>query len=319
MSDRRWDLMIVGELNADILLTGDVTPEFGQVEKLIDDVSICAGSSSGIFAAQAAKLGLRVLFASRVGDDLLGRFMVNALEQAGVDTRYVRVDPAIKTGATVLLSRGQDRAMLTFLGSIAAVGPEDVRGEWYEEVRHLHVASPFILSGLRSAIPEMMRRAHAAGATVSLDTNWDPAGVWALPGFFEHLDVFLPNEAELMAISGRQTFSEALEAMTARVPVVAVKVGAEGAIGAKRDAPDQPPTVVRMPAWPVEVADTTGAGDSFDAGFLAGWLRGQPFEECLALAVVCGAMTAAEPGGFNGQPSYGEANARARGHLTASG
>jgi len=123
MSEKPWDLMIVGELNADILLTGDVTPEFGQVEKIIDDVSICAGSSSGIFAAQAAKLGLRVLLASRVGDDLLGHYMLHELEQAGVDTRHVSVDPAIKTGATVILSRGQDRAMLTFLGSIAAVGP----------------------------------------------------------------------------------------------------------------------------------------------------------------------------------------------------
>jgi len=317
MSEKPWDLMIVGELNADILLTGDVTPEFGQVEKIIDDVSICAGSSSGIFAAQAAKLGLRVLLASRVGDDLLGHYMLHELEQAGVDTRHVSVDPAIKTGATVILSRGQDRAMLTFLGSIAAVGPAEVQDGWYAQVRHLHVASPFLLASLRPHLPEMMRRAHEAGATVSLDTNWDPAGVWALPGFFEHLDVFLPNQEELMAISGRQTFSEAVDAMTARVPVVAVKMGGEGAIGARRGTPSDPPELVHVAALPVDVVDTTGSGDSFDAGFLAGWLRGQPFAECLALGVACGGLTAARAGGFSGQPGYDVAMARARDLLRA--
>lgn len=312
MTQRPYDLMVVGELNADILLTGDVVPEFGQVEKLIDDVSICAGSSSGIFAAAAAKLGLKVLYASRVGDDLLGHFMVEALNEAGVDTSHVHIDPQIKTGVTVLLSKGQDRAMLTYLGSIAAVGPEDVRDEWYAQARHLHVASPFILTRLRPSIPAMMRRAHEAGATVSLDTNWDPAGVWELPGFFEHLDVFLPNMAELMAISARQTFSEALEAVSSRVPVVAVKMGEEGAVGVQRSSASDPLEIVRVPALPVEVVDTTGAGDTFDAGFLAGWLRGRPLEECLALGAVCGAMTTTLAGGFNGQPTADEAQALAR-------
>ena len=317
MSQRPYDLMVVGELNADILLTGDVTPEFGQVEKLIDDVSICAGSSSGIFAAAAAKLGLRVLLASRVGDDLLGHYMVDALAQAGVDIAHVRVDPEIKTGVTVLLSRGQDRAMLTYLGSIAVVGPEDVREEWYGQTRHLHVASPFLLTRLRPLMPEMMRKAHEAGATVSLDTNWDPAGLWALPGFFDHLDVFLPNMAEMMVISGRQTFTEALEAISARVAVLAVKVGAEGAIGVRRDAPGCPPEVVKVQALSVDVVDTTGAGDTFDAGFLAGWLRGETLEECLALGAVCGALSTTRLGGFAGQPTWDEARALARGHLGA--
>lgn len=309
MSERPYDLLVVGELNADILLTGDVTPEFGQVEKLIDDFSILVGSSAGIFAAGAARLGLRVLFSSVVGDDLLGHWLVESLAATGVDVANVRVDPAVKTGATVLLSRGQDRAMLTYLGAMAAVGPEDVRDEWFARARHLHVASPFLLHRLRPIMPDMMRRARAAGATTSLDTNWDPEGRWAVGDLLEHLDVFLPNEAEALAISGCGALVAAIAALRERVPVVAIKAGERGAIGVSREGG----RTVEMPAYPVRVVDTTGAGDTFDAGFLAGWLRGQALEECLALGAVAGALTTTQPGGLNGQPTYDQAAALARG------
>ena len=170
----RYDLLIVGELNVDVIVRGAAMPRFGQAEQVVEDISLCAGSSAAIAAASAARMGLRVLFASRVGDDLFGRYMVSALQEAGVDTTGVRIDPALKTGATIVLSRGQDRAMLTYPGSIAAVGPADVDPAWYGAARHLHVASPFLLTGLRPALPDIMRRARAAGMSVSLDTNWDP-------------------------------------------------------------------------------------------------------------------------------------------------
>lgn len=315
MSERPYDLAIVGELNADILLTGDVTPVFGQVEKLVDDLSICAGASTGIFAAGAARMGLRVLLGSRVGDDLLGRFMVDALREAGVDTAHVHVDPTVKTGATVLLSRGDDRAMLTYLGSIAAVSARDLPQGWTALARHLHVASPFLLTRLRPDLPALMAAAKGAGMTVSLDTNWDPEERWELEGFWEPLDVLLPNEQELLALSGATALQEGLEIMSRRVGVVAVKRGARGAMGVRR-FPDGRLERAEVPAIPVDVVDTTGAGDSFDAGFLAGWLRGRTLEECLALGVVCGGLTSTRPGGFNGQPTYAEAEAIARRHLT---
>ena len=160
MSERPFDVLIVGESNVDIILSGDVAPEFGQVEKLLDDFSVCAGGSSGIFAASAARMGLRVLFVSIVGDDLFGHFMIEALARAGVDTSLMRLDPSIKTGVTTVLSRGQDRAMLTYLGSMAAITSDDLDPAWYGRARHLHVASPFLLTGLREAMPGMMRSAR---------------------------------------------------------------------------------------------------------------------------------------------------------------
>ncbi len=301
-----YDLLVVGEANVDLIVTGDVVPRFGQVEKLVDDLTICAGGSAPIFCAAAAKLGLKVLFASVVGDDAFGHFMLDALRGAGVETSCVRVDPAIKTGATIHLSTGRDRAMLTYLGSIAAVTPELVSPAWYAQARHLHIVSPFLLTGLRPAMPAMMRAARQAGMTVSLDTNWDPQERWELPGFFDALDVFLPNEQELCAIAGERDLERAVAAMRTRVPVLVVKRGAQGAWavrGAERE---------EVPAFAVQVVDTAGAGDSFDAGFLAGWLRGRPLRECLLLGAACGGLTTTQVGGFNGQPTWEEALATVR-------
>jgi ribokinase len=305
---RPYDLLVVGELNVDIILTGDVVPRFGQVEQWCDDLTVAAGSSAAIFAAAAAKMGLRVLYVSRVGDDPFGQLMISALNAAGVDASRVIVDPSIKTGATLIFSRGQDRAMITYPGSIAAVTRADVQPEVFGLARHLHVASPFLLTGLRDHMPEMMRAAHAAGLTFSLDTNWDPEGAWALAGFFDHLDVFLPNENELLAITRADDLDQAIARMASQVPLLAVKRAERGALGVCGERR------VDVRAYPTVVADTTGAGDTFDGGFLAGWLRGEPLERCLRLGAACAALTIRQTGGFNGQPTWEEAEALIAAH-----
>lgn len=297
----RYDLLIVGELNVDVIVRGAAMPRFGQAEQVVEDISLCAGSSAAIAAASAARMGLRVLFASRVGDDLFGRYMVSALQEAGVDTTGVRIDPALKTGATIVLSRGQDRAMLTYPGSIAAVGPADVNPAWYGVARHLHVASPFLLTGLRPALPDIMRRARAAGMSVSLDTNWDPDDRWDVDEMLDAADVFLPNANEVRAITGRDDLEGAIAALAERIPLIVVKCGADGALAARG------PERVKVPGYRVPVIDTTGAGDTFDGGFLAAWLRGEPLRRCLELGCACAAGTITAAGGLNGQSTWDEA------------
>src|SRR5512144_1644992 len=114
----KFDVLVAGEINPDLILSGNVIPEFGQVEKLIDDAALTLGSSSAIFACGAARLGLRVAFVGVVGDDLLGRFCRETLDARGVDTSGVVVDGALRTGMTVILQLPDDRAMLTFAGAI---------------------------------------------------------------------------------------------------------------------------------------------------------------------------------------------------------
>ena len=304
---RPYDILVVGELNVDIVIRGgDIVPRFGQTEKTVDDLSVNAGSSGAIFAVAAAKLGLRVLYGSVVGDDPFGHFMIAALKEAGVATAAIRVDSQVKTGASVILSKGNDRAMLTYLGSIAAMSEHDVDPDWFQQAHHLHVVSPFLMSGLRPYMPTMMGIAHQNGMTVSLDTNWDPEERWQLDGFFEDLNLFLPNEQELRAISGEASLEKAVAAQKARAETLVVKRGGQGAMAVRGKER------IELPADCIDVADTTGAGDTFDAGFLSGWLRGMPLEQCLRLGIICGGMTATRIGGFNGQPTWEQALSRLR-------
>lgn len=302
-----YDVLVLGELNADLILQGDVEPAWAQAEKLIDDASFVLGGSSAIFACGVARLGLRVAFAGVVGDDMVGRFCRAALEQAGVDTTGVLVDPALKTGMTIILQRPDDRAMLTYAGAIAALAPALIPPDLLRQARHVHVGSYFLQDALRPGLPELFDAARSHGATTSLDTNWDPSGRWTgLDALLAATDILLPNEAEACALARAAGWEEAIEALAACVPTVAVKRGAEGAAAMRAGER------VDVAAPRVAVVDAVGAGDSFDAGFVCGALAGWPLEQCLWLAVACGALSTRAVGGTASQPTLEEAIAFAQ-------
>lgn len=302
-AERDFDVVVVGELNADLIVTGDTTPTFGQVEKLVDDATLAIGASSAIFACGVAKLGLRVAFVGKVGDDIFGQFMKQSLAARGIDVSGIIVDPKLKTGLTIILSRGNDRAMLTYLGSISALTYADIDLSLLLRARHLHLGSYYLLDGLRADCPRLFAKAHEHGLTVSIDTNYDPSEQWQ-GGIAETLvqaDVFLPNEAELHAISRTPETLDALRAMHKQVGLVAVKQGATGATAIQNGE------LITAGSIPVKVVDTTGAGDSFDAGFVYGYLNGWKLEESLRLACVCGALSTQAAGGTTAQATLAEA------------
>ncbi len=297
------DILVIGEVNADLVLTGDVTPAFGQAEKIIDDAALTIGSSGAIFACGAARLGLRVAYSGVVGDDIFGRFMVDNLRAREVDSSGIRVDPALKTGLSVILSQANDRAILTHLGAINALRAEQVDRALLRRARLVHVTSYFLQRALQSDLPALLAEAHSLGCTVSMDTNWDPAECWAggLAEALLQVDIFLPNEQEAMAIANKADISAALTALAQNIPTVVIKLGAEGAIcqqGAER---------IQAPGFQVAVVDTTGAGDSFNAGFLYGYLQKQPLADSLALACACGALSTRAAGGVSAQATLAEA------------
>ena len=173
-----FDILVAGEINPDLILSGDVTPAFGQVEQLVDSAWLTIGSSSAIFACGAARLGLQVAFVGVCGDDIFGRFMLEQMQARGVDISNVILDPGGQTGLSVILNPGDDRAILTHLGLIGALRAEQVTDDLLRQARHLHVASYFLQSALQPGLPDLFVRARSAGLTTSLDTNWDPSGDW---------------------------------------------------------------------------------------------------------------------------------------------
>lgn len=311
-SQKLFDIITFSDMCVDLILSGtDVTPTFGQVEKLIDDYTLELGGSCNIFACQCAKLGLRTAVLGRVGDDIFGRLILRRLQDAGVDTRYVIIDPALKTGLGVALCPPGDRAILTYMGTINAIYPEDITDEILAGTRHVHHGSFYLHTNLLPAIPEIFRRAKALGITTSLDTNWDPADRWQgqLDQILPYTDVFMPNDQEAQRIYQRLAVQPVLDCpdpitVPARyfldlgVQCVTIKSGRQGAWICTRDHQ------LRGRVEPVSGGDSIGAGDSFDAGFLASWLRGYSLERCLAIGLACGRSVAAEIGGLAGQPRW---------------
>lgn len=295
-----YDIIIFGDTCVDLIINGtDVVPEFGQVEKLVESYTLEMGGSCCIFATQAAKLGLKVGVLGRVGDDAFGQLVIQRLQEAGADTQHIAVDPKLKTGLTVHLTKPGDRAMLTHLGSLNVLTPADVQESFLASARHLHYASLFLHTGLLTGWIDILKRAKARGVSVSLDTNWDPDDRWesGLQEAFPLVDVFLPNEQEALRISRAATLEEAINALRKQVGVLALKRGADGANAYQADEEQH---CAVEPA--VRGGDGIGAGDSFDAGFVAAWLRGLPIGQCLEVACACGRSVAGQIGGVRGQP-----------------
>jgi sugar/nucleoside kinase (ribokinase family) len=294
-----FDVLTFGDLCVDLIVSGeDVKPQFGQVEKLVGDYTLEMGGSCSLFACQAARLGLRTAILGRVGDDSFGRLVVRRLQECGVDTRYVTIDPQVKTGLGIALCQSNDRAILTYMGTINILQPGDVTDDLLVSARHLHHGSYYLHTGLIPGIPGIFKRAKQLGLSTSLDPNWDPQELWDanLAEMLPYTDILMPNEQEARFISHRGSVVEAITCFHMQgVPLVTIKLGAQGALV------DDGQATLRHAGTPVSGGDSIGAGDSFDAGFLAGWLRNQSLERCLELANACGSSVASQVGGLAGQ------------------
>ena len=317
------DVLAVGDLNPDLLVTGDVTPRFGQAEQ---DVSACLtlGGSAGIFAAGAARLGLRTAIAATVGDDDLGRATRAMLTARGVDVGPVGVDPDRPTGLSINLQRDDDRAILTDRGAIPALDVRAAVAAVERGVRHVHLASVFLIPALAEQGGALVDAGRSVGSTVSVDTNFDPAGKFTAPNWLRDADVLMPNETEALALAGqgneemsaagpeaprRGTLATGTEEdvliaardLAARGALVVVKRGAAGALAVRGDE------VVAVPAPAAAGRDSVGAGDSFDAGLVWALLDDRPLAEALGVACACGALSLRAAGGVDGQATLDEA------------
>lgn len=301
-----FDLVVLGDCNPDLVLTGDeIEPSFGQVERLVDAADLMIGGSGGIFACGAARLGLRTAMVGMVGDDVFGKFMCDALAERGVDVSGIVVDPGLRTGVTVILSRPGDRAILTFPGTMAALDAADVDPDLIIKSRHVHVASYYLQTSLVPGLPALFDRARSAGVTTSVDPNWDPHERWdsGIRELLGSVNLFLPNAEEATRIGGVQDVREAALALAANGPLTAVKLGPEGAL-----AVDNSGQIVEIPGLAgVQPVDAVGAGDSFDAGLLTGLLSGWTVERAVSLGCACGALSTRAIGGTSAQPTLAQA------------
>jgi sugar/nucleoside kinase (ribokinase family) len=297
-------ILAVGEVNTDIVFTGLTNIPRAEQDTLAQNLETTIGGQAGTIARALSRLGLDVAFIGRVGDDDYGHAAIRELRNAGVDVVGLVADPSLRTGATVVLSTGIERAFATYLGSICAVRRSDVTLALLSAADHLHIGSYFLQTTLQPDMLDLFREAKWCGLTTSSDPGWDLFLNWDR-GILEvlgYIDVFLPNEVEAMQITGTDTPEAALDILAAHGHIVVIKQGGKGCLvrhGAQ---------IIRCPAFDVPVVDVTSAGDIFNAGFLYGFVGGWRLVDTVKFANACGAISVSRAGNI-GMPDAAEVEA----------
>lgn len=278
---------MIGNLNMDLIIRGvPALPVWGQ-EVIGRGHSLVPAGQAGYTAFALAAMGVRVRLVSQVGADSWGRLIVQSLEQAGVECADVEILSAEGTGITVAVVREDgERA---FVSDYAALHRFD-EGVIRRCAGRVQSYPILAFCGLNTfpglplePVQELFRGVRAGGTRTVLDTGWDPLG-WpegrlrGLRAALAETSVFLPNLDEARVLTGHDTPGQAARALRDMgVGLAVVKLGAEGCLAVGPEGEE------RLPARRVSVRDAVGAGDVFDAGFMAGMLRGWRVRHCLAL------------------------------------
>lgn len=297
------DVIVVGELNVDLILNQiESFPETGK-EKLAGNMTLTLGSSSAIFASNLSSLGINTSFIAKIGNDVFGQFCKEQLETKGVDTSLLLIKDDLKTGATIVLNFGEDRAMITHQGAMKHLGLSDITKEVLGTAKHLHFSSYFLQPGFKTDLYGLFKMAKEAGLTTSLDVQWDPAEEWDFDykKILPFVDVFLPNEKELLNLTGENSLEAALHAINGLVKIIVIKKDKRGSVLSYNNK------IVFGKAFLNEnVVDAIGAGDSFNAGFIFKFLSGFPPEDCQTFGNLIGAISTTKSGGTTAFTGYEE-------------
>ncbi len=291
---KMFDIIALGELNVDLLLNKiGGFPEVGK-EIFAKEMTLTLGSSTAIFAANAASLGAKVSFLGMVGNDDFGAFVRTSLEKRGVDTSNLIEVSTAATGLTAILNYDQDRANVTYPGAMSIMGVKDIRPEVIAQAKHVHISSIFLQETLHKDIYEIVKLVKDNGATLSMDMQFDPEEKWDFDykKILPLVDIFMPNIQELTAVTGKKTLEEAVAEVRPYINVLVVKMGSKGSTVVTKEGEKFLPAMLNS-----NVVDAIGAGDSFNSGFITAFVQGKDLEYCQYLGNLTGAINTTAAGG----------------------
>jgi sugar/nucleoside kinase (ribokinase family) len=271
----------------------------GQGAQLVEEIRITAAGSAGGTALTLAKLGARVRSAGAIGTDALGDVMIELLGRFGIDTGLLVRRDGVQTSASVLPIRPDgSRPAFHVIGANAHYGAGDAPWDDIAAATHLHLGAPEFMGGADAARVLAFARENGVVTSADILAPGEQAAQildWIAPAF-EHTDYLLPNDEQVLALSGSHDLVEGCRALLERgVGCVAATAGADGAVIVDRDG------VERVPAFAIDVVDTTGCGDSFSAGFLRALSLGRDRRDAAVLGCAAAALVAQGLGSDHGE------------------
>lgn len=293
--NKKWDVIVTGELNIDIILNDIHSfPEMGK-DIQAEQFSFVLGSSSAIFACNIASLGAKVAFCGVIGNDYFGDFVLKKLKERKIDTSMVHRTNECHTGVTVVLNYDNDRAMVTYHGTMALTSIDMIPFDIFKDARHFHLSSCYLLPKLLNRLPEIYQRAQQAEMTTSLDPQWDPHEKWNLDitALLKHLDVFFLTESEMQNMTKDKDVKSTMEKISSEKSIIVIKRGTHGSTLFSRKS-----GFCHAGAYlNKDIADAIGAGDSFNAGFIYKFINGSKLSECQDFGSLVAAVSTTRPGG----------------------
>ncbi|WP_340374524.1 carbohydrate kinase family protein [Streptomyces sp. SS7] len=268
----------------------------GQGATLVEDIRMTAAGTAGGTALTLAKLGAEVLSAGAIGSDPTGDMLVQLLNRAGIDTGFLvrRTDTA--TSASVLPIRPNgDRPSLHLLGANITYGVDDVPWDALAEATHLHLGGPELIGVDTAARILSYAKEHGVVTSVDLLAPGVLGSFEQIEAALPYVDHFLPNEDQVLGFTGEDDLlTGARKLLAAGVGVVAVTRGGDGALVVSADGAEP------VPAFVVDVVDTTGCGDAFSAGYLRGIGLGRTPSDAAVLGSAAAALVAQGLGSDHG-------------------
>ena len=280
----------------------------GQGSARLTEIRATAAGTSAGPGVDLAKLGASVFAVGAIGDDLLGDMVITAMARHGVDTSGLSRKSGVQTSATILPIRGNgERPALHVPGATSLLELSDVDLDRVRRSRALLVGAPDALGGIvGEGLARVVAAARAGGALIAVDVLHPgrPEDLQRITGLLGAADWFLPNADQLLALTGRGDLASAIaDVLALGAGGVAVTCGADGCVVAWRGGGAPVP----LPAIEVDVVDTTGCGDGFTAGMLAGLLVGVGPVDAAWLGIACGSLVATGLGSDAGIAGLGQA------------
>ena len=237
---------------------------------------------------------MSVSFIGKIGNDIFGNFCKEQLELKGVDTSMLLVSDDLQTGATVVLNFDADRANITHQGAMKYLGLGDITRDMLSTAKHLHFSSYFLQPGFKDDLFNLFKMAKEARLTTSFDAQWDPREKWEFDyeKILPYVDVFLPNDKELLALTGKKTIEAAIELIKDAANVVVVKLGDKGSASVCDGK-----IIFKAAFLNNNIVDAIGAGDSFNAGLIYKFIQDAPMETCQVFGNLMGAISTIAAGG----------------------